>query len=677
MIGDATMEIDFKIISTIPVLVLTSSETFWSRVYGARQDLKQNRWFFPAYPPFLDNVLHDLEKVNDTCTFTQVAKNWLVEQKTLEEMREYVSKLKLPVKSYEHQLDGLSQALRDYRHAFGWDAGTGKTKIIIDAVKELGLKTLVLCPVVALDVWATEAEKHSGGTLKVIVFRGNKLSKLNKFKDMDADIFVTSYGSARTQGIPTLYEPAQKALRSPLSPVLPPALANVLQRINNAKEQKRLAIEWLKGRALNEIRQEIDTLIKGPQWVLDLPYSMIVADESHQIKNMKSAQTNASLVLARKAARRYLLSGTISQGDPRDLYPQAKFLAPSIIPGDYDQFCKRHVSFAPWNKHVVLQYEKLDILNRQITPVLSVKKLEECITLPSRQDINTYFSLSNKQINMYNRAVRKKLLTIPGEKECELEGANRINKLLQICSGFVYIPRDTEVCDTCKYLEYCVEHGIEPGSPQCKRPDTREREVYRYTVNPKLAALQDLLENLVEGSHKSIVWAHFKVELDMIEQLLRKKKWKYVRVDGSTSQHIKKYEHTFQTDAKCLVYLGQISTGISITLTAAPYTIYYSRNWKLEDWLQSRGRNYRIGQKKKTVVYRLIGKGSVEKPQLLALDARQDMAKMITQKIDCLTCTRYEMCLREKIEPWTNLCILERDVKRRMTTAQIIEKERP
>ena len=185
--------------------------------------------------------------------------------------------------------------------------------------------------------------------------------------------------------------------------------------------------------------------------------------------------------------------------------------------------------------------------------------------------------------------------------------------------------------------------------------------------------LSELLTDVLAAEdHKVIVWANFRTELNDIQTLLDKEKIKYVRIDGDNSNHIQKFAKEFQEDKLCRVYLGQIRTGIAVTLTAAKYMIYYSRSWMLDDWLQSRNRNYRIGQTQKTIVYRLIARDTVEEQQLHALDLRQDIAATITQKVDCIVCPKFKRCLQEDIKPWTKKCILDRSVSRSITKARTL-----
>ena len=116
----------------------------------------------------------------------------------------------------------------------------------------------------------------------------------------------------------------------------------------------------------------------------------------------------------------------------------------------------------------------------------------------------------------------------------------------------------------------------------------------------------------------------------MIEELLIEKELEYFRVDGSNSRHAGKFSEEFNTNPDKRVWLAQISTGVALTLTGAAYTIYYTLGYGLDAYLQSRDRNYRIGQSHSTFIYRLTCPKSITDIIAAALEQKQDIAKTFT-----------------------------------------------
>lgn len=673
------MEIELQYKGSTPVFRVSDMDPNNARIYGAVHDKSAGQFLFPAFPPFMNNTIADLKAIRKDLKFSRDAEAYIAGLKTLEQLREEVGSLELPVPSYDHQLDGLAEVLLNYRWILQWQMGTGKTKVMVDALRLQGEKVLVLCPRVAIGTWVREVKKHSDETVETVVIHGtHKLAQLQEAKDYQ--VIVTNYDTARTFGLPHLAPRVVEFFKNRGIPPTP-ACRKELLAINDSKLQLRLATEWAAGRKVGEVREERLEVTAGRlQWLTDLPYETVIADESHRIKHIQSQQTKVALGLSRRASRRYLLTGTMSFGDPRDLYPQLKFLAPYLIPEDWKKFTERFLTFSPYNKHIVTGSQNLDILNRRVSKVSSVRKLDDCVALPTRRFELVEFNLSPAQREMYNYAVNNWEIELPNAEPLELEhGAIRVNKLLQLCSGFLYLPADTEICDSCENVESCVSRKVLPGMPRCKHFGTlpeAKRQTYRFSENPKLDMLNDLLTDcLVLSGTKVIVWATYVAgELDIIEAALKTRGVGYVRVDGSNSQLMHEHEEKFQNDPNCCIWLAQVHTGISVTLTAAQYMIYYSRSWLPDDREQSLFRNYRIGQTSKTVVYDLTARFSLEEQQLHALKTRKESGELMThrQQSNCVFCAKYVDCRDRKIEPWGENCVLPTRATRDIARARTI-----
>jgi SNF2 family DNA or RNA helicase len=219
-----------------------------------------------------------------------------------------------------------------------------------------------------------------------------------------------------------------------------------------------------------------------------------------------------------------------------------------------------------------------------------------------------------------------------------------------------------------------------PFTPACKVEQTPREDVKYTKENPKLEALEGLFDTLLaEGelngkkvSRKVIVWAHHHPEMNAIEANLKKRGVGYVRVDGRTGNKIQERITKFNTDPGTRVYLGQIATGVGITLNAATYMVYYSLDWSLRNYLQSIDRNYRAGQTEKVTVYRLLGKGTVDEYKVLALDQKKDLSNLLTSNIGCFTCKKNTECLKKGIEIFDAGCIYKRSARRTVARAEAI-----
>lgn len=189
--------------------------------------------------------------------------------------------------------------------------------------------------------------------------------------------------------------------------------------------------------------------------------------------------------------------------------------------------------------------------------------------------------------------------------------------------------------------------------------------------NPKLEALEELLDSiLAEERNKVIIWGYFIAELDIVQELLDDKGIRHVRVDGSNSNQAQKIAKEFNETPEIRVYLANVATGVALTLTSAAYTVYFGLTYKLDEYLQSMDRNYRIGQKSKVVTYRLLSRGSVLDYVARALRQKADIAATLVDSLDCILCNRNATCLENGVQLFSDGCLYKDRVKRIITHPQ-------
>ena len=80
--------------------------------------------------------------------------------------------------------------------------------------------------------------------------------------------------------------------------------------------------------------------------------------------------------------------------------------------------------------------------------------------------------------------------------------------------------------------------------------------------------------------------------------------------------------------------MAQIQAGgAGIELQYNTEVIFFSPTWSYQDYSQSSGRAYRIGQKNKVTVYKYISNRTIEERVYARLDEKQDFAeKLLTDE---------------------------------------------
>ena len=674
-------------INGTPVFVSDGMVPGLERVHAGMLDMEKRRWIFPAYLPFGLTAVDDMRKVVKGVQFSPEAEQhikYLEEAPGRIERRELPPDFKFVTKPFDHQVEVLATILQYPRYALYLDAGTGKSKIIVDYMRcRPGRRTLIVTPKVTVHNWVREVETHSQGALKAVAIRGTPEQKrdiVRRYKEYD--VLVASYGTVRNLGHPRLYPATLAALKKAKELGVKASdsgletLARHIRVVSDPDRQLHLALAWALGMPIKHVGVgAAEEARSTAQWLKDIDFEIIVADESHNLNNMSSHQTKATLALSKQAPHRYLMSGTPTLGDPRHLFPQMKFLSPAIIPEDWMKFMDMFLVRAPWNKHMVTGYQNINILNARVNRVSVRKTKEECLDLPERTIIDVPVDLSAEQKKLYNKLVADMAVDLEDFFSTESvlavqNAAVLLNKLAQVGSGFIIdSQRKADICDNCQHLVKCVDSNVQPYTSRCQivqKPPPGALNTLKE--QPKLDVLEGLLEKiLVNEKSKVIIWGLYHAELDMITALLEKLKIPFVR--GGEGNIQKKIDE-FNLDPKCRVYLGQVATGIGITLNAATYMIYYALPWSLGQYLQAIDRNYRAGQKEKTTVYRLIAAGTVDAYKAVALSEKKDLSAMLTNKIACATCDKQTVCLRDEIELYEPGCKYKRRVNRTVAKAR-------
>lgn len=327
-------------------------------------------------------------------------------------------------------------------------------------------------------------------------------------------------------------------------------------------------------------------------------FGCIVLDEAHLIKNRTSRRSKFILKIATLADYRYILTGTpISNGQLENIWSLYCFLDPylerghpysRIFGGSYKTFEDRYCLLNMYHKPsgYVHVRELQDIINAYS---YRVKKVD-CLDLPEKLPDEVV------KVDLAEKALYKKLSTESAILEYEILAENplsRLVKLRQLASGFIKTEDGTIV-------------------------DLKTE---------KLAILEELLEGY-EDDKKVVIFAEFKHSIGKISDLLRKKKIRFVVLDGD--QGDKTIWRKFQADPKIRVIVCQYQTAAAgIDLFSSDTIIYYEPTLRSNTLEQSRDRIHRTGQVNRCSYIHLLTRGTVEVDIYRALAGYADFSERL------------------------------------------------
>lgn len=630
--------LEFATTYDTPIFTLKLRNSALKDAYGAMYHGKTQAWWFPAFYPVHQYVVSDLKKLVPGLQLSKEAQAHLA---TLDAEPALPASYTYLTPPYAHQEEGVKHIYRNLRAGLFYDPGLGKCKVTVDFQRLTNIPLLIVCPRIMLSTWAEEFIKH-GNITDVLVIDGS--TKAKKLAQIDKAIERAPAAVVLTYGVASLYY----------------------------------------------------------EQIAKIAYKGFIVDESHRIKQPFAKRTQALGHLAQRAHRRVLLSGTPSLGSPFDMYGQLRLLGKYFCPENWWAFRKKFGVFAPHEQDaavpkILLGYQKMDIINSRVNLICLRKTRAECLDLPDRVIIDTPIGLYPSQKKLYNTLITDRAFGA-GEsiKQGIIEGTinhasgpvlpehviiretvTLLSKLDQVSSGFLYTTQtNPALCDGCEHMASCSKDNIRPYTRNCTVVQKEPFSPTHHTAdNARLEQCLDLLEDLLANeNNKVIIWATYQQELDDLRYALKSADIPFVSVQGGLSQEaVTRSVATFNNDAKTRVYLGQVSTGIGITLNSANYTIYYSLPWSLEHYIQSLDRNYRIGQGNKVTVYRLIARHTLDEAKVAALEQKIDFATLVSAKAVCATCPDYfTRCSKYNIVLYDKECKYDRKMHRSTAVVRLI-----
>ena len=148
----------------------------------------------------------------------------------------------------------------------------------------------------------------------------------------------------------------------------------------------------------------------------------------------------------------------------------------------------------------------------------------------------------------------------------------------------------------------------------------------------KMEALGDLVDSAVADGRKIVVIARFVPEIHAIGKMLDKKKIRFSQVSGEIKNRDEQIA-AFQNDPDVPVFIGQIATaGLGITLTAASLMVFYSLDYSMSNYEQTRARIHRVGQKNECTYIHLVARETVDEKIMKALRDKANLAKALVDE---------------------------------------------
>ena len=307
-----------------------------------------------------------------------------------------------------------------------------------------------------------------------------------------------------------------------------------------------------------------------------MKFNFVILDEAHCIKNRDTIRAKNILPIAIRSKRLILMTGTPLLAKPLEGYPLLYALRPDLFPY-FKQYAYRY-----------------------------------CDPQPTPFGISWSGTSNTKELHWLLSTLMVRRL----KKEV-------LNKLPPKRRQKVEIKTDKDIIEQIKEVRVKVKG--------------RNGTLQAYTLTStakKLGVCEYVSDILSDSEEKIIVFAYHHEMMNSIEDLLKKDKIDYIRIDGSTKQD-KRYEYVkyFQQRKECRVAIVSIIAGSTgITLNKAHIVIFAELTWTPSIMIQAEDRAHRIGQKSEFVdIKYLYGPGTLDD---FILDKLQKKLVIVSTTID-------------------------------------------
>lgn len=326
-----------------------------------------------------------------------------------------------------------------------------------------------------------------------------------------------------------------------------------------------------------------------------IPLGYAILDEAQHIKNRETRNAKSAKML--QAAHRLILTGTPIENSLDELWSLFDFLMPGLL-SSYERFVEKYVKTAGSTGE-----KNLDSLKRKVGPFILRRMKKDVLTeLPPVSNIIYHCHLSDAQRALYQsyaasaREELSQLVKKEGFDKVQIHVLATLTRLKQICCHPAIFAKDK----------------AEPGD------------------SAKYDMLMELLQTLIEGRHKTVIFSQYTRMLNIIRNDLQQRNIRFEYLDG-TSKNRLDIVNSFNEDESVPIFLVSLKAGgAGLNLVGADTVIHYDMWWNPAVENQATDRVHRIGQTQQVSSYKMVTLNTVEE-KILELQKRK--STLVTQVV--------------------------------------------
>ena len=323
-------------------------------------------------------------------------------------------------------------------------------------------------------------------------------------------------------------------------------------------------------------------------------FAYAILDEAQHIKNRQTR--NAKSVKLINATHKMILTGTPIENSLDELWSLFDYLMPGFL-STYDRFNERYMR-TTGKTHT----QNIEYLKRKIAPFILRRMKEDVLKdLPPVSEILYHCKLTDTQKELYRSYAESakneltKLVKRDGFAKVQIHVLATLTRLKQICCHPAIFAKETkEVGDSAKY-----------------------------------EMLLELIQNLIDGNHKTVIFSQYTKMLQLMREELEERGIKFSYLDGTTKNRLQIVKD-FNENPETSIFLVSLKAGgIGLNITGADTVIHYDMWWNPAVENQATDRVHRIGQKKNVSAYKLVTLNTIEEKIVEMQNRKKGLVKKV------------------------------------------------
>ncbi|KRX40303.1 SWI/SNF-related matrix-associated actin-dependent regulator of chromatin subfamily A-like protein 1 [Trichinella murrelli] len=316
-----------------------------------------------------------------------------------------------------------------------------------------------------------------------------------------------------------------------------------------------------------------DFMVNQSEALIGRKFSVVILDESHNIKNFRTQRYKVATKLLKTAKRVILLSGTPALSKPSELFTQIDCIAPRMFK-NFVEFGQRYCN-----------PKMIKLGSKTVYDYSGASNLEE-------------LQLILKETIMLRRTKDQVLSQLPPK----IRKVVVLNKQL-INLGLESLQSAKEKMDqSFGKHEYLLSYFAE-------------------TAQAKIQATIEYISELIESNQKFIIFAHHMIMLDAISEFLSSKVCKL-------RWHVNNVSNCHSCDKIRVALLSITAASTGLTLTSARLVVFAELFWNPGILVQAEDRAHRVGQLNSVLIIYLVAKGTADDNIWTMIKKKLEILKM-------------------------------------------------